>query len=123
MSTRILLGLTLSLAIAAAQAAAASEASRVQTSDSGVISVATPISDLNLSTPEGAKALLARLRHAASIACGDRPDRWEGLQAIQTYKVCLRKSMDDAVDQVHAPLVTALYRGHGDAMASAGGPG
>jgi UrcA family protein len=124
MNTGRVLGLALGLAMfAAVQAAAARDNTDVQVNDEGVMSVATSTSDLNLSTPEGAKTLLDRLRHAAVVACGDRPDRWEGLEAIQAYKTCLRTSMDDAVAQVHAPLVTTLYRGHDQATASAGGPG
>jgi UrcA family protein len=124
MNTRRVLGLALGVAVAAAaHAATAQESAGVRVTDEGVMTVATSIAGLDLSTPDGAKTLLSRLRHAANIACGDQPDRWEGLEALQAYKVCLRKSMDDAVDQVHAPLVTALYRGHDEATASAGGPG
>jgi UrcA family protein len=123
MNTRRVLGLGLSLAVAAAHAAAAQKTADVHVSDQGVISVVTHIADLNPSTPDGAKTVLGRLRHAAIFACGDQPDRREGLEVMQDYKVCLRESLDEAVDQVHAPLVTALYRGHDAAMASTGGPG
>ncbi len=121
MNTRILLGLTVSLAIAAA--AEAAPAYRAQTSDSGVISVAVPISDLNLSQPDGAKALLGRLHRAAIVACGGRPQTQLDLARMQAFQACLHTSLDGAVDQVRAPLVSALYRGHDQAMASAGGPG
>ncbi len=124
MNTRILLGLTLSVAIGvAARAAPASQAAPAQMSDSGVISVAVPISDLDLSRPEGAKALLGRLHRAAIVACGGRPDTRLDLASVQAYNACIHASLDGAVDQVRAPLVDALYRGHDEAMASAGGPG
>jgi UrcA family protein len=124
MNTRQVLSLALGLAMfAAVQAAPARDTTGVQVNDEGARTVATSTSDLDLSTPDGAKTLLGRLRHAAVIACGEQPDRWDGLEAIQAYKTCLRTSMDDAVNQVHAPLVTALYRGHDAAMASRGGPG
>jgi UrcA family protein len=124
MNTGRVLGLALGLAMfAAVQAAPARDTGDVQVNDDGVITVATSVAGLDLSTPDGAKALLNRLHHAAIIACGDQPDRWEGLEAMQAYKNCLRTSMDGAVAQVHAPLVTALYRGHDQSTASAGGPG
>jgi UrcA family protein len=124
MNTRILLGLTLSVAIGvAAKAAPASQAAPAQMSESGVISVAVPISDLNLSTPDGAKAVLGRLRHAATVACGGPPETRLDLASVQAFNACIHASLDAAVDQVRAPLVDALYRGHDEAMASAGGPG
>jgi|SRR5580698_9763570 UrcA family protein len=124
MNTRRVLGLAVGLAMfAAVQAAPARDTADPQVNDQGLMTVATSVAGLDLSTPDGAKTLLIRLRHAASVACGDQPERWEGLEAVQAYKSCLRTSMDDAVAQVHAPLVTALYRGHDNATASAGGPG
>jgi UrcA family protein len=118
MNTRILLGLALSFAIgSAAQAATES------ISDSGVISVAVRTSDLDLARADGAKALLNRLRHAAALACGGRPSSPLDLAGMQAYGACVRTSLDGAVGQVHAPLVAALYRGHDQAVASAGGPG
>ena len=124
MNTRQVLSLAVGLAMfAAVQAAPARDNTGVQVNDEGERTVAASTSDLDLSTPDGAKTLLGRLHHAAVIACGEQPDRWDGLEAIQAYKTCLRTSMDDAVNQVHAPLVTSLYRGHDAAMASSGGPG
>jgi UrcA family protein len=116
MNTRILLGLTLSFAIgSAAQAAPIAEP--------GVISVTVNTADLNLSQSGGAMALLNRLRHAASVACGGRPSSPLDLIAMQDYRACVRTSLDGAVDQVRAPLVASLYRGRTQAVASTGGPG
>ena len=124
MNTRILLGLTLSVAIGvAAKAAPATQTSPAQMSDTGVTSVTVPTSDLNLSRQDGAKALLGRLHRAAIIACGGRPETLLDLASVQAYNACIRTSLNGAVDQVRAPLVAALYRGHDEAMASAGGPG
>ena len=118
MNTRILLGLTLSFAIgSAAQAATAPVV------EPGVVSVAVNTADLNLSQSGGAMALLNRLRHAASVACGGRPSSPIDLIAMQDYRACVRTSLDGAVGQVRAPLVASLYRGGNQAVASTGGPG
>ena len=118
MNTRILLGLTLSFAIgAAAQAATPS------VSDSGAPSVVVRMSDLDLSRTEGAKALLARLRHAASMVCGGRPSSPLDLDGRQAYDACVHQSLDGAVGQVRAPLVATLYRGRDETVAAVGGPG
>ena len=118
MNTRILLGLTLSFAIGSAAHAATAPIAQP-----GVISVAVNTSDLDLSRTDGAKVLLNRLRHAASVACGGRPSSPIDLVAMQDYRACVRTSLDGAVDQVHAPLVASLYRGGNQAVASTGGPG
>jgi UrcA family protein len=121
MNTRRVLGLALCLACAGAIAQAAPAPAQI--SDSGVISVAVPTSDLNLSQPDGAKALLGRLRAAASVACAGRPETLLDLARVQAYDACFRTSLDGAVSQVRAPLVDALYRGRAEAVASTGGPG
>ena len=55
----------------------------------------------------------------AGIAC------YNPAQFQQAYDLnpLYHAGLDGAVDQVRAPLVDALYRGHDEAMASAGGPG
>jgi UrcA family protein len=122
-NTRILLGVTFSFAVAAAAQAAPPVFSAPIVTESGQISVAVRMSDLDLSRPDGAQVLLGRLRHAASIACGGRPSSPADLAAWQAYNACFRHSLDGAVGQVRAPLVTALYRGRDQAVASTGGPG
>ena len=123
MNIRILLGVTFSLAMVAAAQAAPPVFSAPSIAESGQISVAVRMSDLDLSRPDGARVLLARLRHAASIACGGRPSSPADLAGWQAYNACDRQSLDSAVGQVRAPLVAALYRGRDQAVASTGGPG
>ena len=65
-------------------------------------------SDLNLTHEEGARILLGRLRHAARMVCSPAADARD-LKRISLYESCLKESMDRAVADVHAPLVSALY--------------
>jgi UrcA family protein len=122
MNTRLLLGLTLSFAIAGI-ANAAPPVTLAPTDDSHFPNVVVNTADLDLGQTAGAKTLLARLRAAASTACGGQPSMPTDLSTVQTWRDCVRTRLDDAVSQVRAPLVAALYRGHGEALASTGGPG
>lgn len=69
-------------------------------------------SDLNLSTQEGARALLKRLDYAAKRVCGTEPSR-SPLQPklIMAYERCVSDAVDASVAQVNAPLVVALHTG------------
>ena len=69
-----------------------------------------PYADLNLSNPVGAQAMLSRIKHAASHVCGGVPDMLD-LRSWSQYRTCVHAAMDDAVSQLHAPLVTAMYTG------------
>ncbi|HEX4198979.1 MAG TPA: UrcA family protein [Caulobacteraceae bacterium] len=123
MNTRILLGLTLSFAIAAGAEAAPPVFSDAPPSDSGARQVAVRYADLDLTRADGASVLLSRLRRAASLACGGRPSSPVDLGAMQDYRACVRNGLDGAVGRVNAPLVTAFYHQSDRALASAGGPG
>ena len=70
--------------------------------------VVVHFSDLDLTHEEGAMALLGRLRHAARAVCSPASDG-KDLKRISLYERCLKESMDRAVADVHAPLVSALY--------------
>lgn len=64
--------------------------------------------DLNLASPEGAKALYARLGAAAEKACGGEPGIREfGRQA--SYRACYERAMDKAVAKVGRTQVQALH--------------
>lgn len=69
-------------------------------------------SDLNLSTQEGARALLQRLDNAAKRVCGAEPSR-SPLQPklVAAYERCVSDAVDASVAQVNAPLVVALHTG------------
>jgi UrcA family protein len=122
MNTRLLLGLALSFAITGI-ANAAPPLALAPTDDSHFPDVVVNTGDLDLSQAGGAKAMLARLRTAASTACGGQPSMPTDLATVQAWRDCVRTRLDTAVGQVGAPLVAALYRGHGEALASTGGPG
>ena len=96
--------------LAAAVAIASPAAAEVRVPQSGPVTLQTTVdySDLDLSRTEGADALIARLRNATRKACGGRPDPTD-LEDQRLYAACKVRSMDAAVKQVNAPLVTARY--------------
>jgi UrcA family protein len=64
--------------------------------------------DLNVSTFEGAKALYARLGHAAKVVC-------EPLESAPSfgstqYERCISKAVADAVASVNRPLVSQYHQ-------------
>jgi UrcA family protein len=63
--------------------------------------------DLNLDAPEGAKALYARLRRAASDVC--RPFEGHDLVQQSSWQACFNGSVSRAVTQVNKSSVTALH--------------
>jgi len=64
--------------------------------------------DLNLTNAAGAKVLYSRIKFAATRVCGGLPDIRE-VQERRNFKSCLQTATNDAVQQVDAPLVTALF--------------
>lgn len=95
---------------AALTAAAPAIASNVS---GGVPSLDVTFSDLNLANRAGAEALLRRIRAAASQVCGGEQSSVTGrdLRAARDFRSCVRTAVENAVRQVNAPLVIALYRG------------
>jgi UrcA family protein len=65
--------------------------------------------DLNIHTPEGAKALYQRIRVAAADVC----DASIGSDPVvrQAMRSCVDTAIDDAVKKVNAPYLTALRFG------------
>jgi len=98
----IIAALTAPLAIAAAPAAARGDPERLQTTIN--------YSDLDLSRPAGAAAMLARIKRAAATVCGERSVPGQ-LTTSRRFHACMKQTMDAAVKQVNAPLVTARYAG------------
>jgi len=100
---------TLTLAIAASTLAAALTAGPVhaQTPDrDGVPALTVNFADLDLSRPAGARILYRRMVQAAAVVCGGKPDP-RLLQAREAFNQCVNDSIDRALRQVDAPLVTA----------------
>lgn len=72
-------------------------------------SMVVRLGDLNVATEPGAQSALRRIRDAADNFCGG-----QGVRSIQLQTaaaVCRAEMTDKAVAQLHAPVVTALYRG------------
>jgi UrcA family protein len=67
-----------------------------------------PYGDLDLSRPAGAKTMVYRIRHAAADACGGEPYIRE-MRERRMFKICFRQAMAEAIDELRAPLVTAMY--------------
>ena len=67
-------------------------------------------SDLNLTTPAGAKALYSRLRAAASRVCGELDG---GMRIVDRRDLiaCRAAALESAVQDVNMPQLTALHRG------------
>jgi UrcA family protein len=65
-------------------------------------------SDLNLSTPEGARALYTRIRAAADEICGPNFADWYPGNRNK-YRECYRKTVDAAVKHVDQPMLTSLH--------------
>lgn len=77
-------------------------------------SPATTVSyaDLDLSTPDGARALLKRINTAAKEACGPAPVMSPLTPIAATlHERCIAQASDKAVAEVNAPLVVALHTG------------
>lgn len=92
---------------------AASAMSGVATAQTSHISSETvSYADLDLSTHDGARALLKRIDFAAKRICGPEPMLSPLMPAVRTqYERCLDEAADNAVAKVNAPLVVALHTG------------
>ncbi len=66
-------------------------------------------SDLNLEHAAGARTLLLRIRGAAQRVCG--PD--DGFHADDSFKACVRESINRAVTELDNPLVSSLHQKKG----------
>ena len=68
--------------------------------------------DLDLSTHDGARALLKRINSAAKETCGPAPVMSPLTPAAPGhYDRCVEQAADKAVAQLNAPLVVALHAG------------
>lgn len=65
-------------------------------------------SDLNLSTPQGAKAMVGRIHSAAKAVCGEEPANTD-LASQHDWKVCVSTTEAQALKALNAPLVVMAY--------------
>ena len=78
--------------------------------ESETVQVRVRVSDLDLSQPAGADALLRRFNRAAERACGYGPDRGPSLLSERaTFRQCRDNAMTTAVAQVNSSLVATRY--------------
>jgi len=73
----------------------------------GMLRARVQYSDLNLSTPGGARTLLHRLKRAAKQVCN--PLLGPGLQHAHDWQVCYERALGNGVEAAHRSNVTALY--------------
>ena len=64
--------------------------------------------DLNISTASGATTLYHRILGAARSVCGEEGSELD-LEARHTWDDCFRSAVNDAVEKVHSPLLTAVH--------------
>lgn len=78
--------------------------------DSSTVSVRVSYSDLNLSSPAGAQAVLRRITQAAKGICGAEPGI-NDLSSHQAYGRCVKQIVDHSVTSLDKPMVTAMNAG------------
>lgn len=113
MSKSILFVATAALAFGGADPGVATESRKLI-----VEKVTVSHADIDLGTPAGAEAMLARLDRAASEACGGRPPPMlnsDGLAAAvkREHRRCMAAALYAAVQGLGAPLVSAAYVSRG----------
>lgn len=64
--------------------------------------------DVDLTKPEGAHALYRRIQAAARTVCVRGDVRQ--LSELQTFHGCYTKAVEDAVNKINQPMLTALHR-------------
>ncbi len=105
----------------AAGAASADQLTTVRApNDPDTVSVVVRFNELDLMREGGARTLLGRIHQAAKTVCGPEPARIS-LYMHQAYRGCVTRSVGAAVQQLNAPLVTALHELGGKPMVLAGG--
>ena len=74
-------------------------------------SVRVTFSDLDLGTVKGAKTLFMRLQDAAKQVCGDP---FEAVDLTDHFEAerCQQSAIENAVLQLHSPLLTTRYDRH-----------
>jgi UrcA family protein len=64
--------------------------------------------DLDLSKPEDISILYKRISRAARDNCGTDAAAWDGRTSL--LKKCIGQTIEDAVNRINKPLLTALHR-------------
>ena len=102
------------VAVATLGAASSARAAANDTAPAGeaTISQRVPLGDLNLSTEDGARAAIYRIRAAANFVCGsDGDDDIRNLYRREQHQACITATTDRTVRKLATPVVTAVYFG------------
>jgi UrcA family protein len=91
----------------ASLASAPSSARAQPASNSESVSVRINFADLNLSSQQGARAMMGRIQGAARSICGD-PSSMVDLGERARSETCIDQTVDDAVRSLGSPTVAAL---------------
>jgi UrcA family protein len=105
MKTRTLVGRSVTLVAALALSGAALAQDR---HSMDVRTMTVRYADLNISTASGATTLYHRILGAARSVCGEEGSELD-LEARHTWDDCFRSAVNDAVEKVHSPLLTAVH--------------
>jgi UrcA family protein len=94
--------------LATGSAVNAAPYSNIAISSAGYHQVVVSYSDLDLSQPDGAKAMLSRLQVAARNVCGKTYSERD-VSTLWASRACNKQAMNRAVASINAPLVAELY--------------
>ena len=97
------------LMCALALALAAPAASHATAPADTTSKVDVPYRDIDLSRPRNASIMLWRLDRAAIEACGASDFSWSEYRRVVRNSDCYAASLDRAVAELNAPLVSRLY--------------
>lgn len=100
----LLIGAALAAATVTLLAPAAAHAADIEATSSVIVHFA----DLDLDSQNGAHHLYLRLKMAARSVCGDEDDAID-LSDRRNITVCQQEAIENAVEHVDRPLLTAVY--------------
>jgi UrcA family protein len=101
--------ITFSIVLAAATLATGIGSAVASTpADRNTVSTTVRFGDLNLANPDGAKALMGRIRRAANQVCEPTP---ASPSEYADWRNCIADATKDAVTRLNVPTVTAAYAG------------
>lgn len=101
--------LLIGIAVGLPFAAQAGEPARAEPTG---VDIVVNYADLDLSEPDGARTLYARLKRAAGKACGHRPSPLE-LREFRAFQDCYDSALTKAVQRVDSKQLYALHSGRG----------
>ena len=94
--------------IAAGQTFAADPKAPASQSVENKAGIRVRYADLDLSKPQDVSILYKRISRAARDNCGTDAAAWDGRTSL--LKKCIGQTIEDAVNRINKPLLTALHR-------------